>query len=184
MATDAAPHRLGHGRTIHVIQGSYEASSDPHDVMTTILGSCVCTCIYDPLAGIGGMNHFLLPSGGGSGSGQLRYGLHAMELLINALLKLGADRSQFQAKIFGGGMMHDGLGSIGRSNGDFALSFLETEGINCVSQSLGGAKARRVRFWPVTGKAQQLILPNDVANKAISAEKPKCPDVTESIIFF
>lgn len=148
-------------RTVHVMQGGCEASAQPGDIFTTILGSCVCTCLSDPVAAIGGMNHFLLPDAGLDDAKQLRYGLHAMELLINALLKLGASRHRLEAKLFGGAMMSERLGSIGRANADFALRFLDAEGIPCTAQSLGGTRARRIRFWPTAGRAQQMFLGSD-----------------------
>lgn len=145
-------------RTVHVMQGGFEASASRDDMFTTILGSCICTCLTDPAAGIGGINHFLLPDGGRGDVRQLNYGLHAMELLINALLKLGASKDRLEAKLFGGAMMNNRLGSIGRANAEFALRFLETESIPCVSRSLGGTMARRIRYWPATGRAQQMFL--------------------------
>ncbi|TMV71380.1 chemotaxis protein CheD, partial [Thioclava sp. BHET1] len=62
------------------------------------------------------------------------------------------------AKLFGGATMHGSLGAIGRANGEFALRFLATEGIPCVSQSLGGTRGRSIRYWPVNGRAQMRFL--------------------------
>jgi chemotaxis protein CheD len=142
------------GQVYHVVQGSFRISDRDGDTLTTILGSCVATCLYDPTVRVGGMNHFLLPDGG-KGKGDLRrYGLHAMELLINALLKAGAQKHRLQAKLFGGAAMHDGLRDIGRSNAEFARRFLATEGIPCIAENLGGTQGRRLRYWPTTGRAQ------------------------------
>lgn len=77
-------------RRVHIIQGEYKVLSDPDAVLSTILGSCVAACLRDPVAGVGGMNHFLLPGNAGSpmtGGDATRYGVHLMELLINGLLK-------------------------------------------------------------------------------------------------
>ena len=156
-------------KQVHVVQGAYEATADPTVVLTTILGSCVCTCLNDPIARVGGMNHFLLPDGEDLSFGKMRYGLHAMELLINELLKLGAKRHRLEAKLFGGAGMHGGLGKIGQANGDFALKFLETESIRLAGRSLGGTQARRVRYWPITGKAQQLFIAHEISDDAVAA---------------
>ena len=102
------------------------------------------------------MNHFLLASSGDRKSDDLRYGVNAMELLINQLLQAGAQRHRFQAKLFGGAQMTSHAVDIGASNAAFALDFLQQEGIPCVSKSLGGEMARRVQFTPVTGAARQL----------------------------
>lgn len=144
----------GTGNLIHIVQGDFRISNRAEDTFTTILGSCVATCLCDPVAEVGGMNHFLLPDGARGGGDLKRYGLHAMELLINALLKAGADRRRLQAKIFGGAAMHDGLKDIGRSNAEFARRFLAVEGIECIAENLGGTQGRRVRYWPTTGRAQ------------------------------
>lgn len=144
---------------LNVIQGEHAVSSKPTDCLTTILGSCVATCLYDPVAKLGGMNHFLLPGGGQADSYDANsYGLNAMEILINGLLKKGAKRNRFEAKIFGGARIIDGLTDIGQKNAEFAAEFLAFEGIACVSKSLGGTMARRIRFWPTDGRVQMKLL--------------------------
>ena len=168
-----------HGRTLHVVQGDYAVSADPHVLMTTILGSCVATCLFDPEAGVGGMNHFLLPgdvvTGGESGR---VYGVNAMELLINGLLKAGADRRRLKAKLFGGARLMGPQSRIGEKNAEFARLFLRNENIPCVGESLGGILARRVQFWPATGRARQRLMSGDDAalQETIAAPKPAIDD--------
>lgn len=160
---------------VHVIQGEQAVSDDPDTTLQTVLGSCVAACLHDPVRRIGGMNHFLLPDDGQGAD--MRYASAAMERLVNALLRNGAERGRLQAKLFGGGRIMANLPDIGRRNGESALMFLRNEGIVCRSQSLGGNQARRVRFWPATGRAQQLLIErNDaVADAAIAAERPRRP---------
>lgn len=153
--TNAPPMR---DRMLHVVQGEYAVTDEPDIVLTTILGSCVATCMWDAAAGIGGMNHFLLPGDVDSSGDSMRYGVNAMELLVNGLLQRGATRRNLQAKLFGGAHVIQNLGDIGAKNAEFAERFLRLEGIPCVGQSLGGDRARRVRFWPTTGRAGQLLL--------------------------
>jgi chemotaxis protein CheD len=144
------------GKRIHVVQGEHAISSDPDVMLTTILGSCVAVCMRDPVTGIGGMNHFLLPEGKAEGLDESRrYGAYAMELLINELLRSGARRDRLEAKLFGGARMFGGLSDVGASNAAFAEKFLRDEGIPVVGASLGGGGARRVQYWPTTGRAQQ-----------------------------
>ena len=156
-------------KVTHVIQGDFAVSGDPNEVMTTILGSCVATCLFDPVVGVGGINHFLLP-GNTTNTGELTFGVNAMELLINALLKKGADKYRLQGKLFGGARMIEGLSDIGAKNSTFAREFLERENIPCVAESLGGTQARRIRFVPTTGAAKQRVM-GDAA--AIPVVKPK-----------
>lgn len=145
-------------KTNHIAQGEYATAKGPDASISTILGSCVATCLYDEGAQIGGMNHFLLPDGTGGGLHSARFGVNAMELLINALIKEGASRSRLKAKVFGGGRMIAGLTDVGQKNAEFVLDFLKREGIACTGQSLGGTQARRIEFWPGTGRARQRLL--------------------------
>lgn len=152
---------IDRSNVVHVIQGESHVSADPSTLMTTILGSCVAACLFDQRAGVGGMNHFLLPGEeGGGGEENLRYGVHAMELLINGLFRLGARRENLRAKLFGGARMVAGLSDIGAKNAAFANEFLAREGLVCVGGSLGGDHARRIQFWPTTGRARQIYASN------------------------
>ena len=128
-------------------------------MLTTVLGSCVAACLWDASAGVGGMNHFLLPHGRvGERTDILRYGVHAMELLVNALLNAGARRSALEAKLFGGAHLTGGFSVAGRLNAEFATDFLDREGIAYRGGSMGGYAARRVEFWAVTGRARQRLV--------------------------
>ncbi|MFD0981343.1 chemotaxis protein CheD [Tropicimonas aquimaris] len=144
--------------THHIGQGEMVVSSSPDAMLTAVLGSCVAACLWDPAPGIGGMNHILLPEGAESDMRRTLYGTNAMELLINSLLQGGADRSRLRGKLFGGARMMQGLGDIGAKNGRFAVEFCKREGIEVVAMSLGGTGARRVQFWPSSGKARQRVL--------------------------
>jgi chemotaxis protein CheD len=151
------------GRRVNVVQGEYNVSADPSVVFTTILGSCVAACIRDPVAGVGGLNHFLLPGNDNSDrtTEVERYGVHLMELLVNGLMKMGARRDRLEAKLFGGAKMMERLSDIGKLNASFAERFLQHEGIRMVGGSLGGEQGRRIQFWPVSGRARQFMMPLD-----------------------
>lgn len=146
---------------IHVVQGGQAVSADPTACMTTVLGSCVAACLWDAQQGLGGMNHFLLPEAPHGSAADERYGVQAMEMLINGLLKRGASRDRLRAKVFGGARMTAGLMDIGARNGAFVRQFLTTEGIRLESASLGGERARRIQFWPVSGRARQHVIEHD-----------------------
>ncbi|WGM38327.1 chemotaxis protein CheD [Caulobacter sp. NIBR1757] len=155
----------------HIVQGDQLVTADKRVVVSTILGSCVAACLRDPVAGVGGMNHFLLP--GGAGQTGRQYGVYAMELLINDLLRQGAQRGRMQGRLFGGARMLQGLTDIGSQNGAFAIQFLQDEGIAHVGGSLGGEQARRVQFWPVEGRTRQQLLAGD--KSAFGAERRPRP---------
>ena len=163
-------------KRINLIQGEYKVSADPKVVFSTLLGSCVGACIRDPIAAVGGMNHFLLP--GKDSQEGMQYGAFAMEVLINALLKAGARRERIEAKLFGGARMLQGLTDIGEQNAEFAKRFLSDEGITYLGGSLGGDEARRVMFWPGTGVARQQRLAHQEATfvREIKAPAPAPED--------
>ncbi|HVT12741.1 MAG TPA: chemotaxis protein CheD [Fimbriimonadaceae bacterium] len=121
----------------------------------TILGSCIGVCLYDPFVRAGGMNHFMLPGEDPNDMCCGKYGLHAMELLMNACMKLGALPSRLQIKVFGGANMLSQPAleaSVSSRNIDFIRSYLETEGFCPVALDLGGVCAREIYFFPDTGK--------------------------------
>lgn len=162
---------------IYVNQGEFRVSHEPQVVFSTVLGSCVAVCLWDKERKFGGMNHFLLPSGPDSAGDATRYGVHAMELLINSMLRQGTRRMDLQAKLFGGARMSATLRDIGSSNAAFAQEFLMTEDIPCIAQSLGGTNARRVLFRPSTGHVRQLIVaPDDVVQAKPVQSSPRNSD--------
>jgi chemotaxis protein CheD len=127
-------------------------------LIVTVLGSCVSACIRDRVTGQGGMNHFMLPDGGGGDSSpvsaSMRYGTYAMEVLINELLKAGARRDNLEAKVFGGGAVLKGFTAInvGERNAAFVISYLKTEKIRVLAEDLNDVYPRKVYFFPRTGK--------------------------------
>jgi chemotaxis protein CheD len=139
-----------------ILPGEYFATGREM-VLVTVLGSCVCACLRDKISGIGGMNHFMLPDSGQDRNNPLgesaRYGIYAMEILINQLLKMGAKRSNFEAKVFGGGSVLRGftVANVGERNAEFVLQFLNTEKIAVVAQDLLDIYPRKVYFFPNTG---------------------------------
>lgn len=136
--------------------GEYYATSREM-LLVTVLGSCVCACIRDKVSGMGGMNHFMLPDSGQDQNNPLgssaRYGAYAMEILINQLLKMGAKRSNLEAKVFGGAAVLRGftVNIIGESNAEFVLRYLQTENIHVAAQDLLDIYPRKVYYFPHTG---------------------------------
>lgn len=171
-------------KLINVIQGDYSISEDPDAIITTVLGSCIAVCLCDTQRKIGGMNHFLLAGKEGHDVANVRYGAYAMELLINGLLKQGAQRARLQAKVFGGASMINNLRDIGSSNATFTRKFLADEGIPCTAESVGGNSARRIRFWPVTGQVKQLLVKGEVDKVAPIKPVAPAPKASNDITLF
>ncbi|MGE3691709.1 MAG: chemotaxis protein CheD [Novosphingobium sp.] len=141
---------------ITVLQGQARVSAGPRVVFTTVLGSCVATCLFDPQVEIGGMNHFLLaePARPGEGKVDEHYGVYLMEVLINEMMAQGASKQRLRAHLYGGANLHAGMARIGTMNAEFARNFLIAERIPLVREDLGGLSARRVDFRPALGQVR------------------------------
>lgn len=143
---------------VKLLPGEFFVTAQPM-LLTTVLGSCVAACVRDDLAGIGGMNHFMLPDEGDATrndpAAAMRYGAFAMEMLLNELLKAGARRERLQAKVFGGGAVLANMTqlNIGERNADFVLRYLALEKVRVAAQDLRGGWPRRVNFFPHSGRA-------------------------------
>ena len=142
-----------------ILPGEYYVSRND-EIITTVLGSCISACMRDPGLGIGGMNHFMLPSDPAAKEGaSARYGAFAMEQLINGLLSRGAGRGTIETKVVGGGRVIAGMSDVGRSNIAFVRAFLAAEQMPILVEDVGLEVARRVRFHPATGRMRVLHLP-------------------------
>ncbi|WP_432698342.1 chemotaxis protein CheD [Marinobacterium sp. YM272] len=165
--------------TLH--PGDLHVSSDPAITLSTLLGSCVSACLYDPVNGVFGMNHFLLAAKSYTGaafsfeSQSGRYGINAMELLINDMLAMGAIRSQLKAKVFGGAnvlsSLSGGVFAIGDVNARFITSYLQNEKIPVVASDLGGARGRQIHFQGADFSVFVKLLGQENAHQVISRER-------------
>lgn len=175
----------GRQNRIHIMQGEARVERGEDTILTTLLGSCVAACIRDPEAGVGGMNHFLLPGSGGSETGRAEsFGLYLMEVLINGLLNRGARRGHLEAKLFGGARTVDGLSDVGAKNGAFAERFLQMEGIRYLGGSLGGTRGRRIEYWPHSGRARQIFFEETSMPKIPVAAPARAPQTIGDVDLF
>ena len=147
---------------VSVCQGDYYVSARPNEVLSTLLGSCVAVCMRDPKIGCGGMNHFVLPAQTATGghlpsrtlpSPILRYGSYSIERLTNELIARGAKRTRLEIKVFGGANILLGPRNFGHANADFVERYFAREGLEIAAMDLRGTLARRLRYYPVIGKA-------------------------------
>lgn len=138
-----------------ILPGEFFVSATPM-IVYTVLGSCISACIRDPLTGVGGMNHFMLPKpkdGGNDSWGEsTRYGSYAMESLINEILKLGGVKSRLEVKLFGAGKIYEGNIDVGARNAEWVISFLQTEGLTAVKTDLGDVCPRKVYYFTDSGR--------------------------------
>jgi chemotaxis protein CheD len=165
------------GRNMVIIYpGEFHVS--PTDIIATVLGSCIAVCIKDRKTGIGGMNHFMLPGDVRSQdmflSSSAKYGMFAMEQLLNEMIKQNGSKKDFEAKVFGGGHVLNFRktdGNVPESNIEFVKAFLNMEQIPVVKQDVGGYAGRKILFFPDTAKVLLKRLESTVDSKIIEAEQ-------------
>ncbi|OUD11644.1 chemoreceptor glutamine deamidase CheD [Thioflexithrix psekupsensis] len=144
-----------------ILPGEYYVTRQD-EIITTVVGSCVSACICDSQNGIGGMNHFMLPTrtippdkwDKTAVSAATRYGNYAMEHVINEILKYGGRRENLQLKLFGGGRIMQYMANIGQQNIDFIRNYVRTEGLKLMAEDLGDIYPRKILFYPLTGRVR------------------------------
>lgn len=162
---------------VKVLPGGQHVSpaGESGELISTVLGSCVGACMHDPLIGLGGMNHFMLPhddEGLWSGASlALRYGNHAMDALLNEMLKQGADKNRIVCKFFGGGNVMNGMRGIGDKNALFAREYAKAERLNVEAFDLGGDRGRRIVFDPQIGKVWRRFLNRSDVDDVVKRER-------------
>ncbi len=188
--------RMRDSRFLHeiaaILPGEFFVSSTPM-IVYTVLGSCISACMRDPVTGVGGMNHFMLPqpkNGKNDSWGEsTRYGSYAMESLINEILKLGGMKRRLEVKLFGAGKIYEGNIDVGARNAEWVLGFLKTEGLAAVKTDLGDVCPRKVYYFTDSGRVlvkkierlkNKTILEreNNYAAKIQAVEQPAEEDVT------
>jgi chemotaxis protein CheD len=156
---------------VQVLPGELHVT-DEDIVIATVLGSCVSACLRDVTRGIGGINHFMLPHVmRGDVGDSARYGVYALELLVNQVLGGVGKRAHLEVKVFGGGRVIDGGGDVGKSNIELVRKFFASENIPITSEDLGEQFARRVRYWPRSGRTQIQRIPMASAKKVVATER-------------
>lgn len=156
---------------IYITQGEDAVGTDPEMIITTILGSCISVCLWDAEAGVGGMNHLLLPGMRVESDPMNTTGAIAMERLINQMVRLGAQRPRLRAKMFGGSSMLQGRTDIGVRNAEFGETYLKNESIPCDVVNVGGTSARKLRYFPATGVAQMKLVEQAPELEPVVTEK-------------
>ena len=143
-------------RAVYLVPGQLFASAEPAE-LSTILGSCVAVCLWDPRSRAGGANHFLLPDWAGNGSASTRYGNVAVERLLQQMERFGSLRRDLQAKLFGGAAVIEAFRNradhLGAKNVELARRLLRELGIPVVAEDVGGNRGRRVVFRTDSGLA-------------------------------
>lgn len=155
-------------KTYYLYPGDIFAHKEPHRV-TTILGSCVSVCLFDPFLSIGAINHFMLPVWDGKGLAMPKYGNIAIMKVIEKMELLGSKRQSMVAKLFGGASLSygSGPGSVGSKNIILAKDMLSDEGVRVVASDLGGSRGRRLLYYTSTGRVRVRHIKETMPLKAV-----------------
>ncbi|MFK5857082.1 MAG: chemotaxis protein CheD [Bacteroidota bacterium] len=148
----------------YLLPGALKFSSKPMEI-TTLLGSCVSVCLWDPRLKIGGMNHYMMPLWNGTGLASPKFGNIAIEKLIKSLISLGSHHNDIVAKVFGGAAVLNSsecIFNIGERNIDIQENILKQMGINVVAKSLGGDKGRKLIFNTDTGLVKMKFIKKQI----------------------
>jgi chemotaxis protein CheD len=150
MRDNRFPHEIA-----SILPGEFFVSREPM-IVYTVLGSCISACIRDPIAGVGGMNHFMLTepkeAAHDSWGESTRYGSYAMESLINEILKRGGLKSRLEIKLFGAGKIYDGNIDVGANNAKWVIGYLKSEGLAAIKTDLGDVFPRKVYYFTDSGR--------------------------------
>ena len=165
LTPDASPDTFAHIRRMRdnrfpheiasILPGEFFVSREPM-VVYTVLGSCISACIRDPIVGVGGMNHFMLPepkeTAHDSWGESTRYGSYAMESLINEILKRGGLKRRLEIKLFGAGKIYEGNIDVGANNAKWVIGYLKSEGLAAIKTDLGDVFPRKVYYFTDSGR--------------------------------
>ena len=139
--------------------GDCRVSNDPKGVLVTYaLGSCIAVTIHDPVAGVGGLLHFMLPESSlDRAKAQLNPFMFAdtgIPLLFQTAYKLGAEKRRLAVAVAGGAQMMDqqGVFNIGKRNYLTMRKILWKAGVLVQAEDVGGMAARTVRLEVGSGR--------------------------------
>jgi chemotaxis protein CheD len=130
----------------------------PERLITFSLGSCVGVSLYDPLTGVGGLLHFMLPDSSqfNNVNNPAKFGDLGIIQLFNEVKRKGARVSSLQAKLAGGAQMFIGSNEklmldIGKRNASMARQVLNKLRIRIAAEELGGNRGRTMILDTVNG---------------------------------
>lgn len=129
-------------------------------VLTTLgLGSCVGIALYDLDNKLAGLAHVMLPDSTQikNNTNKAKFADTALEILVNDLMKAGAQKSKLFAKIAGGAQMfsmdsQSDIMKIGTRNVIATKKLLEEYKIPLKAEDTGGNYGRTIEIYPDTGK--------------------------------
>lgn len=141
--------------TVFLMPGELFVARKP-TIISTVLGSCVSVAMFSPRFKVGGMCHALLPENGAAAkSDPFQFVDHAIVYMVREFVKLGVQRKDIQAKLFGGSDVLPTANSavtVGTQNVEKAYEIIEQEKLRLVAEDVRGERGRRIFFNTCTGE--------------------------------
>lgn len=141
------------GRDIFVGIGDVQVSGERGATLVASgIGSCVCVCLHDPIAGVGGMAHVLLPGDRMMERypNDTRFAKFALPTLVEKMKAEGAIERRLVSGIAGGACVLrtslDSFQEIGGRNVLMVTKILEDMKVRTAGVDIGGKEGRTVRF--------------------------------------
>lgn len=146
-------------KTLVVGMGDCKASNDPDTTLVTYaLGSCLAVTMFDPQSKVGAMLHFMLPDSmqdlDAEIVNQWRYADTGVPLMLEQVIRLGANKRRLQVKVAGGAAVlgDQSYFNIGRRNYAALKKLLWKSGILIQAEDVGGSVSRTVRLELSSGR--------------------------------
>ncbi|MCP5180113.1 MAG: chemoreceptor glutamine deamidase CheD [Pseudomonadales bacterium] len=150
--------------------------------ISTVLGSCVAACLRDPVAGVGGLNHYMLPEPGRGrtpdADSRNRFGTYALENLVNQIVRMGGQERRLEVKLFGGAKVIDVTMDVGARNVDFALAWFDAAGIPISSMDVRNTYARKIVYAPASGRVRMRKLSRMYDSYVVHQEQDLLNEIT------
>ncbi len=148
------------GKHLYTLLPGERFATSEDCVIMTVAGACGVVCLYDSKKMIGGMGSFIVP--GKIDSGKLAHdevsgrGIVEMEFLIGEIVKLGGNRKNLSASVFGAGLTgdDDGLAGVIDGNIRFFKEYFALEKIPVSVSDLGGRVRRKIQFNVADGTTE------------------------------
>ncbi len=138
----------------YLLPGEYYITNE-RIFIETLVGSCVCVCLYNTKNGYAAMNHYLLdqPYGMKTNHDIGRFGSTSTKHIIDKLLTVDANSSHYRAHVYGGAAIVKSVRAgidVGTKNIEIAHTLLHNYHIHIINEDVGGIRGRRVRFNTAT----------------------------------
>lgn len=145
------------GTMIKVGMADVKVCKAPDNLTTLGLGSCIGIALWDPSTKITGLAHIMLPDSTAirNNTNPAKFADTGIQMLLDEMLKLGANKTRLVAKIAGGAKMFELSGAsainVGERNAEASKAKLKELGIKLLAEDCGLNYGRTVEIYSETG---------------------------------